>query len=111
MSERKAPAPSVRISGGTPAGFSDFVPLNPWGREVPKPAPRRKPVLSQLVVRDLSRGGQETRVGPAVDDPMIPDTLCMAIQQQIALGREKRWADPVVVTFTAEIGRLPTSLF
>lgn len=110
MSEQSAPLkPSVRVSGGTPNGFPDFVPLNPWGRPMPKPAQPPRPPVSQVVVRDLRDGGKELRVGPKWPAECAA-MLCQAIEREIAAGREKRWADPVVVTFTAEIGRLPTSL-
>lgn len=85
--------------------------MNPWGRDMPKPdRPPRLP-LKQVVVRDKLRGGKEVRFGPAAEDPLIPETLCAAIQGQIALGRETRLFDPVVVTFTADIGKLPLSPF
>jgi hypothetical protein len=118
MSERLIPAPPpgglkplLRVSGGNPAGFPDFVPLNPWGRGMPKAAPRSKPAVFQLVVRDLRNGGRELRVGPKCETAEIAEALCMAIKQQIELGREKRWADPQVINFTAELGKKPAQLF
>lgn len=108
--QKRAPAPSVRVSGGTPAGFPDFVPMNPWGRAMPKIAPRIKPPVHQVVVRDMAHGGVETRIGPKCDLECA-EMLCMTIKQQIALGREKVWRDPVVITLTAELGRRPDQLF
>lgn len=102
--------PSVRVSGGTPAGFPDFVPMNPWGRAMPKPAARVRPPVSQVVVRDLRHGGRETRLGPKAATQWV-EMWCQAIREQIALGRETRWADPQVITFTAELGKRPVSLF
>lgn len=105
--------PLLRVSGGTPAGFPDFVPLNPWGRAMPKVAAREKPAVWQLVVRDLRDGGKELRVGPKTDaeSKWVIEMLAETIRQQVALGREKRWRDPVLVNFTAELGRAPSQLF
>lgn len=118
MSERLLPPPPpgglkplLRVSGGSPAGFPDFVPLNPWGRGMPKVAPRDKPAVFQLVVRDLHNGGRELRVGPKCGVPDVPEALCIAIKEQIGLGRETRWADPQVINFTAELGKKPAQLF
>jgi hypothetical protein len=111
MSEQRAPLrPSIRVEGGNPAGFPDFVPLNPWGRAMPKPAQPPRPPVSQVVVRDMRDGGKELRVGPKWCGVEGAAMLCQTIEQEIAAGREKRWRDPVVVTFTAELGRRPTSL-
>jgi hypothetical protein len=100
----------LRVSGGNPAGFPDFVPLNPWGRAMPVPAARVKPPVSQVVVRDMRHGGRETRVGPKCAKQWA-EMWCQAIRQAIANGSETRWRDPQVVTFTAELGKRPTSLF
>ncbi len=108
--QKKAPAPSVRVGGGTPAGFPDFVPLNPWGRAMPAPARPPRPPIFQVVVRDRREGNKEVRVGPKWPEECA-EMLCMAIEQEIAAGREKRWSDPIVISFTAEIGRLPLSPF
>ena len=104
MAQFKAPKASVRASGGTPAGFPDFVPLNPWGRAMPAPPRRERPDLYQVVVRDRQRGNKEVRVGPQMARDHC-ETIRAAIDTQICLGREKRWFDPVIVKSTAALGR------
>jgi len=92
-----APAkPLMRVSGGTPAGFEDFVPLNPWGRAMPKIERKVRPALYQVVVRDRRDANKELRLGPKVYREFA-EMFCKAIEQQIAAGAEKRWSDPIVL--------------
>lgn len=91
--------PKLRVSGGTPAGFPDFVPLNPWGRPMPKPEREPRPALFQVVVRDKKRGNKETRVGPQVAKE-IAEMFCATIVQQIKSGAERQWTDPIVLQMT-----------
>lgn len=86
-----------RAKGGTPAGYPDFVPLNPWGRGFPKPPRPIKRDVFQVVVRDRRDGNKELRVGPRWEGREHAEMLCLAIAEQIALGAERRWVDPVVV--------------
>lgn len=93
------PSITVGHGSGQPAGMPDFYPVNPWGRDMPKPERPPRPPLYQVVVLDKRRGNAETRVGP-----MCPHEnaamLCEAINQQIALGAEKQWTDPIVLKMT-----------
>ena len=44
MSELILPKPTMRVTGGhanVPRGEPEFVPLNPWGRDIPKDLIRR----------------------------------------------------------------------
>ena len=80
---------------------------------MPKVRPREKPQIWQIVVRDRLHGNKELRIGPKADDgcKCVLEALLETINAQIALGREKRWFDPVLVNFTAEIGKAPSRLF
>jgi hypothetical protein len=102
-----APAkPYLRVSGGTPNGFPDFVPLNPWGREFPKDLLARKPrakVLFQVIVRDRRDGNKELRVGPKWDQREFAEMICHGIAGQVATGAERRWCDPIVVPVPSEL--------
>ncbi len=94
-----APAkPLVRVSGGTPAGMPDFVPLNPWGRGFPKELLNKppRPPLYQVIVRDAKNGNKELRVGPKAPRENA-EMWCMAISRLIASGEEKQWFDPIVI--------------
>lgn len=86
----------VGHGSGTLVGEPGFVPLNPWGRPMPKPVTQPRPVLYQVVVRDKERGNRELRVGPRMIREMA-SMLQIVIAEQISLGAEKRWSDPVVV--------------
>lgn len=86
--------PSVRVSGGTPAGFPDYKPLNPWGRPMPKYKPPEKPERYQIFVETKTR--DLLAIGPkAPEDFLRP--LCRAIEEQIARGNEKDWSNPHIV--------------
>lgn len=100
---KPAPKPLVRASGGTPAGFADFVPLNPWGRPMPKPVRPPRPMLYQVVVRDKARGNREVRVGPQWPRELA-EMLCLTIANQIRLGAERRWSEPVIIAMPATLG-------
>ena len=95
----KPKKPLLRVSGGTPAGYPDFVPLNPWGRGFPKPEREPKPALYQVVVLDRRNGNQETRVGPKMQHEFAA-MFCDAIEKQIKSGAEKQWTDPIVLKMT-----------
>src|SRR6185312_13147175 len=44
---KPTPKPMMRVGKGYPAGFENFVPLNPWGRAMPKPEKPPRPPLYQ----------------------------------------------------------------
>lgn len=91
------PQPSVRISGGNPAGFPDYKPLNPWGRAMPRPKARPKPEFYQVVVETAGRDGKEMLpVGPRASREFC-QPLCTAIESEIAAGRETTWKNPCIV--------------
>lgn len=107
--------PLARLGAGSgqpnmPTGEPPFVPLNPWGRPMPKfPAPDKEPRY-QVVVRDKKRGNVETRVGPQMARESA-EMLRLAIADQIKIGRETQWCDPVVVTLTPSLGRPVEGVF
>jgi hypothetical protein len=91
----KALLPSVRASGGTPAGMPDFRPLN---RSSPKEFSallRRsvRPALFQVWVD--ANGGGSIPIGPKCPE-QAAGALADAIQVQIGLGRERTWRNPRV---------------
>src|SRR5690242_13250285 len=92
----KPAKPYMRVSGGNPAGMEDFVPLNPWGRSMPRFVAPKRPELYQLIVRDAARGNKETRVGPKIGYEWAM-MFCKTVEQMIASGAEKRWRDPIVL--------------
>lgn len=100
----RPPKPLVRFSGGTPNGYPDFVPLNPWGRGFPKPPRPEKPDLYQVVVKDKAKGNVEVPVGPKWGHEFA-EMVRLAIANEIKLGRERRWTDPVVVKIQPDLGR------
>lgn len=102
---QKPPRALLRgLTGGHPAGWEDFVPLNPWGRPMPR-SPRKRPQLYQLFVRDRLHGNRETPVGPKMQDRGAVEMACLALSQSIHAGAEKRWMDPVVVPVPSELDR------
>lgn len=109
----KPPKPLVRFSGGQPnmpRGEPPFIPLNPWGRPMPKfPEPDKEP-RCQVVVRDRKRGNAEVRIGPQMAHEFA-EMLRLTIAEQIRLGREKQWSNPVVVTLTPALGRPVAGVF
>ncbi len=94
-----AKRPALSITGGNPAGYPDFVPLNPWGRGFPKPERPPKPALYQVVVLDKRNGNKETRIGPMMQYEFV-EMFRQAIAEGIASGAEKRWTDPIVLQMT-----------
>ncbi len=94
----------MRISGGNPNGFPDFVPLNPWGRGFPKELLNRppRPQLYQLIVRDKRDGNKELRVGPKMEKQYV-ELMHGALVREIVSGAETRWFDPIVVPMPAEL--------
>ena len=76
--------------------IENYRPLNPWGRAMPKPARAPRPdVLYQVRVR--TRRGAYIPVGPRTTKDAA-ESLLVAINGQLALGREKDWTDPHIVT-------------
>lgn len=90
--------PSIRISGGNPAGFPDYRPLNPWGRAMPKSKKKPKPDFYQVVVETSSRDGTKHMlpVSPRASREFCMP-LCSAIETEIAAGRERTWKNPCIV--------------
>lgn len=91
-----APRKSINIGygTGTPAGFSNFRPINPWGRSMPKPSRPVREDLYQCVVKDWL--GAEKVVGPKMSREAT-ERFVMAINGEVALGREKEWQSAVAV--------------
>ena len=89
----------LRVTGGNPAGYPDFVPLNPWGRGFPKPDRPPKPPLYQVVVLDKRNGNKETRIGPMMQFEFA-EIFRHAVAEQVASGAEKQWTDPIVLKMT-----------
>jgi hypothetical protein len=87
-----------------PIGEPAFIPMNPWGRDMPKPSHPDKPDMYQVVVKDARNGNAELRVGP-VWEKKCAELLCVAINSQIALGAETRWRDPSIAKFMPDLGR------
>ncbi len=111
MGEHKLPKPAkplLNIAPGSgqpnqPASEPPFVPLNPWGRPMPKPIRQARPQLYQVVVKDKDNRwglGGEIPVGPRMLKEMC-ELLQAEIAEQIAAGAEKRWSNPVVVPVVA----------
>jgi hypothetical protein len=67
------------------------------------PEPDKEPRF-QVVVRDKKRGNAETRIGPQMAREFA-EMLCLTIANQIKIGREQQWTDPVVVQLTPALGR------
>lgn len=85
--------PSLRISGGTPAGMPDFKPMNPWGR-MPKRPPKQDRTLWVCNVedRDTKQRLNIGLIGPKAGAEMLRD----AVLKMNELG--KCWAaDPQVI--------------
>ena len=72
---------------------SDFRPLNPWGRPMPKP--KRKATDAELyqVFVKRNRDGAIIPFGPAVMQE-VAEELLVAINGQLALGNEKLISEP-----------------
>lgn len=85
--------PTVRISGGNPAGMPDYKPLNPWGRAMPKPVRAPRAPLYQLIVR---RKGVQMPYSPKLHREFL-EPLLEAINTAIRLGVEKEMTDPHIV--------------
>lgn len=90
-----APHPSIRISGGTPNGFPDFNPINPWGR--------RPPTRSYVSVADrklcqiiVMWAGKRVPIGPRAPRDFC-ERLLVAINGHIATGQETVWSEPEIV--------------
>lgn len=79
--------------------ISNFKPLNPWGRAMPKP-PRavreRAPMADLYQVNVETRDGGLLPIGPRLEKPAA-EMLCIAIGNEIAAGREKFWTNPHVL--------------
>lgn len=94
-----APKPAIQIGRGSgqPAGFEDFVPLNPWGRGFPKELLNKppRPPLYQVFVRD-AKIGKEIPVGPKAPKENA-EMWCLEIKRLVASGAEKQWFDPIVL--------------
>ena len=80
--------------------LKDFKPLNPWGRDMPKPS---RPVRDRSIFTDLYQVHVEFRgtgrvlpVGPKLTQEAA-EMFCQAINVQIVHGKEKRWANPHVM--------------
>jgi hypothetical protein len=73
------------------------------------PEPDREPRF-QVVVKDKKRGNAETRVGPQMAREFA-EMLCLSIANQIKLGAEMQWSDPVVVQLTPALGRPVAGVF
>ena len=88
------------LTGGNPAGFPDYKPLNPWGRGFPKELfrPKPKPELYQIFIEIPGAPDAERLlpVGPKGPEDLLKP-LCRAIEEQIARGRETEWANPHIV--------------
>ncbi len=95
---------NIGRGSGAPAGYADFVPLNPWGRDFPKDLRERKPrpPLYQVVVRDRKKGNKELRVGPKWAKECA-ELLQLEIARMIASGAERQWSDPIVLLVPAEL--------
>ncbi len=79
------------------AGFTDFKPLNPWGRAMPKPKriTSREPAhLYQVMVETLA--GERIPVGPAVDE-VTAERCCEALSLAQLRGKDAHWSNPTVV--------------
>lgn len=105
-------APKARLNIGlgsgqpnAPASEPLFVPMNPWGRAMPKPPRPERRQLYQVVIRDKGDGYREKRVGPACEGPEAANAFCLTIADQIALGRETTWESPRVVMLIPDKGK------
>lgn len=83
-------SPSIRVSGGTPAGMPDFKPVGPTGlRAMLRPS---RPALFQVWV--------DTPNGSIPVGPKCPQhaafALADAIEIEIGRGRERTWSNPRV---------------
>lgn len=97
----QTPKPLLRVGVGSgqpnmPASEPPFVPLNPWGRDLPRPVRAPRPVLYQIVVRDKRWGNRETPIFPRMEKEFA-EMLRLKIVEQIGLGAETRWSSPVLV--------------
>lgn len=97
MSNTPRLKPTVRASGGTPAGFPDFRPINKLPEHELRALARRavRPVLYQVWVEDLAARAT-IPVGPKCAQNTA-SALAFAIAEQVALGRERLWANPHLV--------------
>lgn len=93
------PKASMRISGGSPAGFADFKPLNPHGAPMPKlsrPMPSEREGKPPHV--DLFQLWVDTPKGPLRILPKAPkeflEPMLAAINRMIIDGREATWREP-----------------
>ena len=88
------PLLNIGYGSGDPAGFPGYKPLNPWGRPMPKYAPKPKLERYQVFVELPDHG--LLGVGPKGPEDFLRP-FCRSIEEQIALGKERHWRNPHIV--------------
>lgn len=92
--------PSVRASGGNPAGFADFRPMNPNGRAMPKttrPMPSvregKPPEADLFQIWAETAKGTPVRLGPKAPKDFL-EPLLVVMNAMSATGRADWCVNP-----------------
>lgn len=98
-------APSV------PDSPAPFVPMNPWGRAMPKVTPpggaraAMQEQLYQCFVTEKRNGGRRVliAVGPRICEDLCRN-LCQSLGEKIARGEIRDWSEPHVMKVPKKLG-------
>jgi hypothetical protein len=93
MSEPLKPLIEVGFGTGTPAGFPDYRPLNPWGRPMPRTGRKPRPQLWQIVLR---RHGKEVPFGPKMPKEVL-EPFFKTVELGIRTGQHPELSSPHMV--------------